>query len=134
MKTKETTVYEVQEKLKNLMFQTVSETDLKKVHKRMQKLKNNQEFNLLRINFKNETDALIHKLISLQNEPFHKSQTVVRHSNDNLKLLLVDRFSHIIKILEKENPDTIIDVPIDFEDFYIQFLIDPWDKLLEQTL
>lgn len=123
---------ELSHKLKLIFRDIIPEQVMHKVLKRFKSI-TNEEFDEMRIKYREDVNKLIEKLAELQNQPFHKSQTEVRHASLEVQMLLADRLMTVTSSLDNASPDNIISVPKDFGGSILYLLIESWEhKLLKK--
>jgi uncharacterized protein (UPF0147 family) len=127
----EVTVGELKERLQDIFLNIVPKNVAQRCLKEMRRFKNNEEFEKARFEAKDMVSELLERICEMQNEPFHKLQTLVRKSPPNAQQFLIERFLFAGNILGKYDPETPISVPTDLAGLIRNFLIDGYNQKLQ---
>lgn len=118
------------EKLDSVFKLYFSESMIKGCQRQMVALRNNkQDFDSLRAEHRESVNALIETIISLSEDPYHKSQTAIRHAPKEVQVLLFDRFLNAISSFSRYDPDEITDIPASFGNLLKLVLIESWENV-----
>lgn len=118
------------DKLDSVFNDYFSESIVKGCQRRVNALRNNkQDFDSLRAEHRESVNTLIETLISLAEEPYHKSQSAIRHAPKDIQLLLFDRFLNARSSFLRYNPDDITDIPANFGELLRLVLIESWENV-----
>lgn len=123
---------DLRSQINQIFHDIIPESVARKHQKGLTRFRNKDELNRVRLDNKDAVCALLEKICDMQNQPFHKIQTVIRKSPDNVQLFLLERVLTVDKWFNNEEAKVIIVPPRDFAEFVRLYLIDAYnDKLLK---
>lgn len=126
-------VAELRERLNSIFHDIIPEAVARRCQSGLRSFSSNQEFEKARLEAKEAVSQLLEQIANMEKQPIHKIQTLVRKSPLNVQIFLMERVVFMDNQLRQKDPNETVTVPSGFGEFLRAYLIEEYNRKLEDT-